>query len=391
MSTITVRSIKGAPLTNGELDDNFNNLNTDKYQSGGALGTPISGVATNLTGLPLTSGVTGTLPVANGGTGQTSSFTQYGIVYAPTTTTLGNTGAGTTTTVLHGNASGAPTYGAVHLVNDTTSTLSIARGGTGFTAAGAALGALMSYSQINIAAGSSTTLTTGNGFTVNLTGTANGATHTVTLPLTSTLALGRTFVIKNSNTGTSTVTINTAIGVFLGTVSPGHMAELFVADIATSAASAWSYTISGAGNTTGTGNLVFSISPTLTTPVLGTPSSGNLDSCTADGTVRVGYRSIPPIGVKTSAYTATITDLSKFVEINTGGSVILTNTGFSAGDVIYVFNNTASTATLTCNTTTAYIAGTNATVNAATLASRGFATILYTSSTSIVITGNVAP
>ena len=72
------------------------------------LGTPASGTLTNATGLPLTTGVTGTLPVANGGTGVTTS-TGSGANVLGTSPTIASptiTGTGTITGTFIGNVTG---------------------------------------------------------------------------------------------------------------------------------------------------------------------------------------------------------------------------------------------------------------------------------------------
>jgi hypothetical protein len=79
MSTIVLRSVKGTPLTNGEVDANFSNLNTDKIEIGGTYSSgTASGVLFLNSSKVLTTGSALTFDGTNAlsfGNGSSSTFT----------------------------------------------------------------------------------------------------------------------------------------------------------------------------------------------------------------------------------------------------------------------------------------------------------------------------
>jgi hypothetical protein len=88
MATITLRSVKGAPLTSIEVDNNFSNINTE-------LGQKLSSSST--------------VTIANGGTNGTASPTSGAVAYG-TGTAYAFTSAGTAGQVLTSNGGAAPTW-----------------------------------------------------------------------------------------------------------------------------------------------------------------------------------------------------------------------------------------------------------------------------------------
>jgi hypothetical protein len=142
--------------------------------------------------------------ITSSGTITLSGLSTAGLVTNTSAGVLG-TLAGTATTVLHGNASGLPTYGAIALTTDVSGTLPVANGGTGQT----------TYTNGQLLIGN----TTGNTLTkATLTGTSNqvvvtNSTGSITLSTPQDIATGSSPQFTGLTlTGDLSVQGNTTIG-----------------------------------------------------------------------------------------------------------------------------------------------------------------------------------
>ncbi len=136
-------------------------------------------------------------------------------------------------------------------------------------------------------------------------------------------------------------------------------------------------------------------SMTMVTPVLGTPTSGALTNCTADGTNLIGYRGAPQ-NSQSAAYTTVLLDAGKSIFHPVGDNNARTftidsnaNVAYPIGTIIEFLNMAAANVTIaiTSDTLTLIPAGTT---GSRTLAQYGRASAEKITSTGWIISGNSA-
>jgi hypothetical protein len=317
--------------------------------SGGALGTPTSGTLTNCTGLPI-SGITGlgtnvgtALAVNVGSSG--AFVVNGGALGTPSSGTLTSCTGLPVSTGISGLASGVATFLA------TPSSANLLAAVTDETGTGALVFA------------SSPTLVTP---TLGVASATSVNKVAITAPATSatlTIANGKTLTANNTLTLTGTDASSVAFGAG-GTVA--YTANKLSAFAATTSAE-----LAGViSDETGTGALVFASSPTLVTPVLGTPSSGTLTSCTGlpiDG----GTTGTLPVSRGGTGITSFGTGIATFLTTPTSANLLAavtdeTGTGTLVFSASPTFTGTINAANLTLSGDLT-INGSTTTINSTTL------------------------
>lgn len=285
---ITVGQLAASDLSNGVTGSGAVVLATSPSLITPALGTPSSGNLANCTGFPAGS-LSGQVALANGGTGSN----------------LSNPGADK---ILYwDNTGGDVTWLAIGANLSITSNTLNATGGGGGT---------------NIAIGS-TVITGGSTGRVlydnagvageyPITGTAGSVVLSVSPAFTGTPT------IAGSSTGTTGLQASATAS---GTLTLPAATDTLIGKATTDTLTNKTYDTAGTGNSfkingtaitavTGTGSVVLATSPTLVTPLLGTPTSGNLANCT-------GY----PTGSLSGLGTGVATALA--INVGTAGAIVV--------------------------------------------------------------------